>query len=269
VSKSSSCENIGSEIHCKNFPEQMQEIIIIGDSLGYRSFPAIQYWAVSHGFNASMLWTGGCGLRYNSCIGDVGNRIYDYLGSTEVAALVIAANFDYPANRVNGSEKAGGLLPSCPIERSTSTCKKHLVVVNEYTSRAPAGIRQLEKYTKNILVSLPFPQQSELIADCINLPIYKRLFSVDSQKRACGGTSLQWQAERQGLFPSAIKNSIATHSNIKFWDPKDYLCQSGWCPAVVDGGERIMDDAIHFNWPAARFIYPGIARYLDGLGLKP
>jgi hypothetical protein len=79
---------------------------------------------------------------------------------------------------------------------------------------------------------------------------------------ACGRTSLTWQHARQGLFPAAITAAVATDPHATLWDPTDYLCDGTWCPAVINGGDRIMSDPIHWSWEASRLLYPEYASYL-------
>lgn len=71
------CHEIPAGMECDNTPSAESRIMIIGDSLGYRSLPAVQYWAHRHGVNTTMMWTGGCTIAKDSCMAAVGTAIYD------------------------------------------------------------------------------------------------------------------------------------------------------------------------------------------------
>lgn len=177
-----------------------------------------------------------------------------------ISAIIVAANFDRPADRVNASEKALGRPPVCDVP--TKSCEAHLHDVRNFLSRAPAGLTQLEKYSRNILVSMPFPQQADFVETCLVQPIFKRILRMTTSDH-CGKTSIGWQLGRQGYWYDTIRKSVETHPNVSVWSPTEWLCSDGWCPSVINSGERIMDDAIHWSWPAARLIYPPIAQFLD------
>lgn len=53
------CREIFAGIECNNYGLDQPQIAIIGDSLGYRSLPAVQYLARRRNLNTSMMWTGG------------------------------------------------------------------------------------------------------------------------------------------------------------------------------------------------------------------
>lgn len=262
----SNCASISGDkwIECNNFAETDNRIMVIGDSLAYRSLPAIQFWARSHGYNTTMMWTGRCTFARDSCHHEIGRQIYDYLPRHRIAAIFEAANFDRPADRVNASEKAAGLAPTC--DQPTSLCPQHLQWLKSFSTDAEPGLSQLEEATPNIIVSLPFPQQSEFAESCLQLPIYKRIFGTTLTEN-CGRTSVAWQTARQGLIPQTIKKAVAGHRNVRLWDPQSAFCRNGWCPAVINDGERIMDDAIHWSWPAARFMVPQVSEMLDSFEL--
>ena len=268
MAAASNCVSISGDkwMECNNFTDTDDRIMIIGDSLGYRSIPAINYWARAHGYNTTMMWTGGCSFAKNSCTAEIGNQVYDYLPAHRIAAIFEAANFDRPADRVNASEKAAGLLPKC--SGPTVTCADHLSWVKKFETQAEPGLTQLEMFTKNIIVSLPFPQQAEFVESCLQSPIYKRILGT-TLTESCGRTSVAWQVARQGLIPDVIRESVADHPNVRLWDPRDAFCLDGWCPAVINGGERIMDidDAIHWSLPAARLMVPYVSKLLDSFGL--
>lgn len=266
MAAASNCVSVAGDkwMECNNFTDTDDRIMIIGDSLGYRSIPAINFWARARGYNTTMMWTGGCSFAKNSCTAEIGNQVYDYLTRHRIAAIFEAANFDRPADRVNASEKAAGLLPKC--SGPTVTCVEHLAWVKEFEAEAEPGLAQLEMSTKNIIVSLPFPQQAEFVESCLQLPMYKRILR-STLTESCGRTSVAWQAARQGLIPETIRRAVSSHPNVRLWDPRDAFCLDGWCPAVVNSGERIMDDAVHWSWPAARLMVPHLSKVLDSFGL--
>jgi peptidoglycan/LPS O-acetylase OafA/YrhL len=251
------------QITCVNVPGA-PTVVVIGDSLGYRALPAVQLAALEHGLNATMMWTGGCGIELDSCP----QFVYDYLDSTDVAALVVAMNFDRASNRANAVELAGGEVAECSIDQPTSDCDLHIQNVKMFTERSVAGRAQLETYSDHILMALPFPQQEQSVVACLSVPLYQRLFAAPIDPHACGGTSLQWQHDRQGLYPEAITGVVSEDPDVTLWDPTDYLCEDGWCPAVVTGGEQIMSDGIHWTWEASRFLYPVFDEYLDTVTAK-
>ena len=266
MTAASNCVSVSGDkwMECNNFNETDDRILIIGDSLGYRSIPAINFWARAHGYNTTMMWTGGCSFAKNSCTAEIGNQVYDYLPAHRIAAVFEAANFDRPADRVNASEKAAGLLPRC--SRPTVSCADHLEWIGNFEDQAEPGLIQLEEFTKNIIVSLPYPQQAEFVESCLQLPVYRRLLKA-SLTEDCGRTNVSWQVARQGLIPETIRKAIGRHPNVRLFDPKDAFCRDDWCPAVINDGERIMDDAIHWSWPAARLMVPHISKLLDSFGL--
>lgn len=254
------CAEIPAGMECANFPERDDRIMIIGDSLGYRSLPAVQFWARKHGYNTTMMWTGGCTFSKDSCTEAIGRIIYDYMAAHKIAAIIVASNFDKPADRVNGSEKAAGRNPVCSVP--TRSCPEHREWVARFERGAVPGLDQLARISPNILVALPFPQQAELVDTCLQAPVYRRILG-SSLGDTCGRTSIEWQHARQGLIPGVIEASVAARPGVRLWDPMDYLCADGWCPAVINDGERIMDDAIHWSWPAARLIAGPISGFLD------
>jgi hypothetical protein len=259
-----SCQMGDYEIRCKNFPAVTKEIVIIGDSLAFRAFPAVQLAAREHGLNASMFWNGGCGIELNSCRTRlVGNLVYDYLSKADVYGLIIASNFDRESNRVNAIERDLNLAPLCDPLKSTSSCPLHVQRVKSFEISARLGLQQLSVYSDNIFVGLPFPQQAELPPKCSTKPLYTRIFSVDDNGEMCGKTSVEWQIERQGLYPASITRVANQFPNVQLWNPVDYMCFDGWCPSVLASGEQVMSDGIHWNLDASRFLYPAFDAFMD------
>lgn len=258
------CVPFSTGFECNNFPDRDQRIMVIGDSLAYRSLPAVQYWSMRHGYNTTMIWSGRCTIAKDSCTIDVGHLMYDYMASHSISAIFVAANFDRPADRVNASEKAQGLLPYCSVP--TAVCESHLIWLKYFRFGAEPGLRQLESYSKNIVVSLPYPQQADFVDNCLQVPIYQRLLKA-TVSRTCGRTSTAWQDARQGLIPKVIREAARSHPNVKIFDPQKSFCFRESCPAYINKGEKIMDDAIHWSWPAARFMVPQLTAILDSLHL--
>jgi len=157
------CDVGDYEIHCKNFPNVTKEIVIIGDSLSYRSFPAVQLSAQEHGINASMFWNGGCSIEIDSCNNSlIGNLMYDYLAKADVVGLLVASNYDRESNRLNAVERDLGLKPLCDSSKSTKDCQLHKDKIKLFEPKARDGLAQLHTYSKHILVALPFPQQAQI-----------------------------------------------------------------------------------------------------------
>jgi len=252
------------EIHCKNFPDVTKEMVIIGDSLSYRSFPAVQLAAREHGVNASMFWNGGCSIEINSCHNSlIGNLIYDYLAKTDVVGLLIATNYDRESNRINAVERDLGLKPLCDALKSTKECSLHKKKIQVFEKDARAGLAQLRTFSDHILVALPFPQQAQIPPTCLSQPLYARIFHVSLSGETCGKTSVEWQKERQGYYPEVITKVVKERDFVELWNPDDYLCYQGWCPAVINGGEQLMSDGIHWTMEGSRFLYPVIDQFID------
>jgi len=252
------------EIHCKNFPNESREIVVIGDSLSYRSFPAVQLSAKEHGVNASMFWIGGCPIEINSCRNStIDNLIYDYLAKTDVVGLLINSNFDRESNRVNAVERDLGLRPTCDALKSTKDCSLHKKKTKIFESNARAGLAQLNTFSDHIMVALPFPQQAQIPPTCMSQPLYARIFHVSLSGESCGKTSIDWQKERQGYYPGVITKVAKERDFVELWNPADYLCYRGWCPAVINGGEQLMSDGIHWTLEGSRFLYPVVNQFIE------
>jgi len=80
---------------------------------------------------------------------------------------------------------------------------------------------------------------------------------------SCGRTSIDWQKQRQGFYPEVITKVSEERDFVELWDPLKYMCYHGWCPAVINGGEQLMSDGIHWNPAGARFLYPVINQFID------
>lgn len=266
---SSACSFGDYEIHCKNFPGVTKEVVIIGDSLSFRSFPAVQLSAREHGWNASMFWNGGCSIEIDSCKNSlIGNLVYDYLAGSDTVALLVATNFDRESNRINAVERDLALKPLCDDSRSTKDCQLHRDKIKIFETKARAGLAQLGTYSEHLLVALPFPQQAQIPPTCMSSPIYARIFHVSLSGESCGRTSVKWQEERQGFYPETITKVSQEQSNVELWNPIEYLCFKGWCPAIINDGEQLMSDGIHWDMPGARFLYPAIDKFLDNVAQK-
>lgn len=248
------------EIHCKNFPDVSKEIVVIGDSLSFRTFPAVQLSALEHGVNASVFWNGGCSIEIDSCHNSL---IYDYLAKTDVAGLLIATNYDRESNRINAVERDLGLKPMCDALKSTKDCSLHKKKVKIFETNARAGLAQLRTFSDHILVALPFPQQAQIPPTCMSQPLYARIFHVSLSGESCGKTSVDWQKERQGFYPAVITKVAKERDFVELWNPDDYLCYHGWCPAVINGGEQLMSDGIHWTMEGSRFLYPVINQFIE------
>lgn len=252
------CDISDQEIHCDYFGSDTPQIVIIGDSLSWRAFPAVAYAARELGYNASELWQGGCSIEENSCP----EFIYEYLGQHEIAALLVATNFDRESSLVNAAENAAGEKPEC-VGVSTRDCPLHLAEIAEFEKSSLAGIKQLQQYTPNIFVASTFPQQSPESWTGLYPPL---IFRIGEPPVGRGTTSLEWQRERQGLYPEAIAKVISQYPGTELWEPYEFLCNSDSCPGVIDEGEQIMDDPIHWSWQASRFLYSPIVGYVRNLG---
>ena len=244
------------EIHCLSATPR-PEVVVIGDSLAYRALPAVALAADEHGYDASMLWTGGCGIEAGSCP----DFIYDYLATHDVVAIIVAANFDRPADRVNAVELASGEVPVCA--EPTVQCAAHQAAVSAFVEAAGPGLQQLDGYADHLLVSLPFPQQAQAVETCLSPPLAQRIAGNSVDPQTCGRTSRSWQIARQGLFPAAIREAVDRDPHAELWDPMEYLCTTEWCPSVINDGDLIIQDGIHWSWDAARLLYPAFDRYLD------
>lgn len=252
------CDFQRLEVHCDYFGPDVPEIVVIGDSLGYRAFPAVALAAQRNGYNASQLWTGGCSIEYNSCP----TFVYDYLARSRVAGVIVATNFDRESSVINGSEKAAGLMPLCPPEIHTVDCELHQRKVSEFTDKAKLGLAQLLTFSNHLLVSLPFPQQQLILKNCLNPSLALRSTETDPN---CISTSREWQSERQGLYPAAITAVTAGVPGIFLWDPQEYLCTATDCPGITKKRETLMDDAVHWSQGASRFLFPAFNSFIAGL----
>ena len=260
------CDVGDYEIHCKNFPAITKEIVIIGDSLSYRAFPAVQLAAREHGLNASMFWNGGCSIEIDSCNNSlIGNLMYDYLAKADVVGLLVASNYDRESNRLNAVERDLGLKPLCDPLKSTKVCRLHKDKIKVFEAKSRAGLAQLHAYSDHILVALPFPQQAQIPPTCLSKPLYARVFHVNLGGESCGRTSVDWQRERQGYYPEVITKVSRERPFVELWNPIDYMCFDGWCPAVINAGEQLMGDGIHWNPQGARFLYPVINRFIENV----
>lgn len=251
------CDVQALQITCQFYSAETPQVVIIGDSLSNRSFPAVALAAKLHGFNATQMWTGGCGIEFDSCP----RFVYDYLQSHQVAGIITAMNFDRESTLINGVERAAGEVPQC-IGESTVDCAAHQAAVEKFIVDSRRGLKQLNGYSSRILVSLPFPQQAFNPAQCSAPPLIGRW---NGMAKDCGQNTVAWQVERQGLYTEAIREVVVDSAVAQLWDPIDYLCIDGICPTLIDDSESIMDDSIHFSWPASRFIFPPINDFVASL----
>ncbi len=203
VNSLSGCTTEALRITCVN-RVGAPTVVVIGDSLGYRSMPAVQLAAQEHGLNATMLWTGGCGIELASCP----DFVYDYLVHTDVAALLISMNFDRASNRLNVTEAAAGDSAECPADTDVTSCAAHTEAVERFISAARPGLTDLERYTDHILMALPFPQQTQFVDACLSPPLAQRILGLQTVPALCAGTSQDWQVARQGGFPEAIRSVV-------------------------------------------------------------
>ncbi len=251
------CGALGPETHCTNAGANAPEILIIGDSLGFRLLPAVQYVARQHGLNASMFWSSGCGLEFQRCP----EPVRSYVQSHSIVAIVVVQNFDRASVYVNGAEADAGEVPQCDLSVPISECAAHLKDVREFTARAKRGIRDLTSISPHVLMALPFAQQALNFPGCLTSGV-NGAAEQQSADFACGWTSVPWQVRRQGLFPDAIRNVVAPYPGVVLWDPLTDYCVDGRCPAVIDAGEVIMNDAIHMTMEASRFSIPTIEKFV-------
>ena len=260
------CEETPLLTHCADFSSTTPEVIVIGDSLAYSTFPALHVAARAHGYNTSMLWTGGCGIRLNSCSNSkIGNQIYDYLATRNIALLVVSSNFEYETNIMTSVEESAGTKPRCPTDLTIEKCAIHLENVAKYVKESRQGIYKLLNFSDRILISLPFPQQTEEHPTCLNYSIWERLWADDSHSGSCGKTSREWQVARQGLYPQSIRDLASEFDGVHTWNPVDYLCNAVLCPAIINDGEEIYFDHIHITWLASRFLFPALDAELNSL----
>jgi peptidoglycan/LPS O-acetylase OafA/YrhL len=253
------CQALQEEIHCLNSSSNDQEIVIMGDSLAYRTFPVVQFISKNLGLNASMMWHGGCGIEENSCP----QSFYNYLETHNVVGIIIAMNFDRSSNQVNGVEINAGVLPQCPSSAKLSECQEHTKAVDSFKRRATQGLPYLLSQTQSLLMSLPFPQQALPFPDCLSDRYTSTAITAEEKDASCGNTSRSWQSQRQGLFPDAIKSVVAGESQIQLWDPQESFCDSQWCPAFSQSGEMIMTDAIHWSLEASRFYFEPLKEFIE------
>lgn len=251
----SECEILEQEIHCDFYQEGTPEIVIIGDSLSFRTFPAVALAAKEHGFNASELWQGGCSIEVNSCP----PFIQEYLQTNNIAGILVTTNYDRESSLLNAAEAAGGEEIACP-DTTTRDCKVHLDAIAKYERDASAGLDWLLSITPNVSVALTFPQQSPETWGSLYPTLINRMEKPEPE---LGQTPMSWQEERQGLYPETIARVVSTKTGVDLWDPKQFLCSEDRCPGVINGGEQIMDDAIHWSWPASRFLYPPIQSFIS------
>ncbi|MCF8540212.1 MAG: acyltransferase [Aurantimicrobium sp.] len=250
------------EIYCTFFDSSTTPTIaVIGDSLAWRSFPAVALAAKESGLNAIEIWAGGCTIQLNSCP----EMIYQYLSSHEIAGIIVNTNFDKPSNRQHGDERTSGRSMECSPLEDIESCAAHRESVEQFAAAAENGLAQLQAYSPNVLVALPFPQQENVISTCLNPPLFKRWFKIASGTEPCGATSISWQNSRQGLFPQMIRDVTKDFDGVTVWNPQDFLCSEEMCPAVINEGEQIMGDAIHWTWEASRFLYPEFSSWIKQL----
>ena len=91
-----------------------------------------------------------------------------------------------------------------------------------------------------------------------------RLIATDARGKAIGEHQ-NLLRERQGLFPDAIRKVAGQFPGVVVWDPVDVYCFEGQCPAVINEGEVIMDDAIHMTMEASRYSIPAIERFVESV----
>lgn len=252
------CGDIGTEAHCVNAGADAPEIVVIGDSLGYRLLPAVEYVGKQHGMNVTMFWAGGCGIEFEQCP----QSVRDYLDSHPIAAIVIAQNFSFASVYVHGGEADGGLSPICDPAVPIDKCPEHQKAVRDFTSRAETGLRELRAITPHILMALPFPQQALTFPNCLTSGVGGGQAQATDDV-ACGWTSVAWQRTRQGLYPQAIESVAAKYPGVVLWDPVEFYCTDQRCPAVINDGEVIMNDAIHMTMEASRFSIPPIEQFIS------
>ena len=251
------CGALAAETHCDNAGPDAPELVIIGDSLGYRLLPAVQYVATQHHLNASMFWSGGCGIEFQQCPPNV----RDYLESHRIAGIVIAQNFSFASVYVNGAEADGGLKPACDPAKPIAECPAHLEAVRAFEARAAKGLAELTTITPNILMALPFPQQALTFPNCLTSGAGGGSAKATADY-ACGWTSVDWQRTRQGLYPTAVEQVAARYKGVVLWDPVTVFCTDTRCPAVINSGEVVMDDAIHMTMEASRYGIPTLERFV-------
>ena len=253
----SACGELGPESHCINAGADAPEIVVIGDSLGFRLLPAVEYVGKQHGMNVTMFWSGGCGIEFEQCP----ESVRGYLASRPIAAIIIAQNFAFASVYMNGAEADGGLAPACDGSVPITSCPAHLKGVAEFTARAERGLSELTKITPHILMALPFPQQALTFPNCLTSGVNQGP-ATQTNDVACGWTSVAWQQTRQGLFPDAVKKVVAPYPDVVLWDPLEFYCVDGRCPAVINEGEVIMNDAIHMTMEASRFAIPVVEDFV-------
>lgn len=114
-------------------------------------------------------------------------------------------------------------------------------------------------------MALPFPQQVLIFPNCLTSGVNGAAPQA-STEYACGWTSVKWQQERQGLFADAIRKVVAPYPGVVVWDPATVYCINGRCPSVINGGEVIMNDAIHMTMEASRYAIPTIESFARSTG---
>lgn len=263
VTEQSHCTSTEQFIECANSGELLSQkmIVVIGDSLGYRLFPAVQHLAISNGYNAAMFWQGKCGIEIDSC----DEVVYEYLRSHNVEKLVVAMNFDRASNVLNSVELATGEKAECPSNEAISKCKIHVNAVDKFEKDAAVGVKSLLQLSNEIYIALPFAQQASAPTSCNLSPRILTIFDSTSNPYidGCGSTSLSWQIERQGIFPEALRSIVENSGDsVTIWDPNETLCQQSWCPTQTTEGEQFMSDGIHWTLEGSRFFVPQLKRIL-------
>ena len=245
------CGEMGTETHCDNAGPNAAELVVIGDSLGFRQLPAAQYVAKQHHLNTSMFWAPGCGIEFGNCP----PVVRQYLSTHKIAGVIIAQNYARESVYANGAEADSGLKPACDPSRPLEQCPAHLKAVATFAKQATEGLQELTSITPHVLVALPFPQQALTFPNCLTSGTGAGPAQTTSEF-ACGWTSVAWQRARQGLFVDAIRKVAAQFPTVEVWDPVEIYCYQDRCPAAINGGEVIMNDAIHMTMEASRYSIP-------------
>jgi len=205
----------------------------------------------------TMFWAPGCGIDLDQCP----EIVRAYLESHPIAAIVIAQNFAYESTLMNGAERDEGLQPACDPAVSLAECPQHLERIQLFEERARQGLDELTRITPNILMALPFPQQAWTYPACLTARQGDQTVEA-TDAAACGWTSVDWQRTRQGLFPETLQRVVEPFPGVVLWDPVEALCADGRCPAVINDGEPLMDDAIHMTMEASRYTIPPVEAFV-------
>jgi len=227
--------------------------VVLGDSLAYRSLPAVQYLAEHRSINVKLFWSSGCGFTYGTC----NSEAYRFLSRHKVAFVFTAMNFALPATVANGDESMQNLAPECRSPNAGKCTSREQALRGLYFAGI-RGINQLNRYTQHIIISSYFPQQSPKSWRCLNRSF---LATAVGDQKPCLPTTRAWEEVRSRGLDSVVKRLETRKEQVKIFYPMQSLCTQNFCPAVTRSGERIFDDSVHWTWAASRFFLRNLGNF--------